>query len=303
MTGRWAAGCNSSERSGRSARYYEFTLSERREVTLYLQSSTDPYLYLRTGAQQRSGRVVEYDDDGGRGYDARIRRTLEAGTYTIEATTFNPGRGDFTLTLFGTGDAASSPSQPPAEETSSSSSQTPQAPAPSRPAPAPMPALRVADAQAEEGNPYNEGEMHFTVTLSPAANHEVAVSYTTRDGTASGDLYGLYGDYEEEYGRTSFAPGETRKTVRVRLIGDWHDEGPETFSLVLSNPQGAPRRWGRHRHHHQRRSHPCRMERSLWPDGGRSGAGCGGGTDGQRTSAGVGRDPCRRAAGMAHKFW
>ena len=62
--------------------------------------------------------------------------------------------------------------------------------------------------------------MHFTVTLY-------------------GDLYGLYGDYEEEYGRMSFALGETRKTVRVRLIGDWHDEGPETFSLVLSDPRGA----------------------------------------------------------------
>ena len=103
-----------------------------------------------------------------------------------------------------------------------------------------MPALRVADAQAEEGNPYNEGEMHFTVTLSPAATHEVAVSYTTRDGTASGDLYGLYGDYEEEYGRTSFAPGETRKTVRVRLIGDWHDEGPETSPWCSPTPQAAP---------------------------------------------------------------
>ena len=121
MTGRCAAGCDSVERSGRSARYYEFTLSQQREVTLYLQSSTDPYLYLRTGAQQRSGRAIDDDDDGGRGYDARIRRTLEAGTYTIEATTFNPGTGNFTLTLFGTGDAASSPSQPPAEETSSSS--------------------------------------------------------------------------------------------------------------------------------------------------------------------------------------
>ena len=56
VTGRCAAGCDSVERSGRSARYYEFTLSQQREVTLYLQSSTDPYLYLRTGAQQRSGR-------------------------------------------------------------------------------------------------------------------------------------------------------------------------------------------------------------------------------------------------------
>ena len=132
------------------------------------------------------------------------------------------------------------------EETSpSSSSQTPQLPASSQPAPAPTPALRVADAQAEGGNPYNEGEMHFTVTLSPAATHEVAVSYTMRDGTASGDLYGLYGDYEEEYGRMSFAPGETRKTVRVRLIGDWHDEGPETSPWCSPIPGEPPSPMGK----------------------------------------------------------
>ena len=55
------------ERSGSYARYYEFTLSERREVTLHLQSGTAPYLYLRSGAEQRSGRAIDYDDDGGRG--------------------------------------------------------------------------------------------------------------------------------------------------------------------------------------------------------------------------------------------
>ena len=240
VTGRWAAGCNSSERSGRYARYYEFTLSERREVTLYLQSSTDPYLYLRSGAQQRSGRAVAYDDDGGRGYDSRIRRTLEAGTYTIEATTFNPGTGTFTLTLFGTGGAASSPSQSPAEETSSSSSQTPsqpsELPAPSQTTPAPTPELRVSDAQAEEGGPYNPGLMVFTVTLSPPAAHEVTVGYGTRDGTARGDLYGRYGDYTETSGQLRFAAGETSKTVTVDLIGDWHDEGPETFFLDLFHP-------------------------------------------------------------------
>ncbi len=226
VTGRWAAGCDSIDRRGRHARWYELTLAERREMTIYLGSRTDAFLYLRSGAQQRSGRALEYDDDGGRGYDSRIRRTLDAGTYTIEATTFDPGTGDFTLTVFGGGGAAT---QQPEEETETTT------PSP----PAAEPALRVSDAQADEGHPYASGEMHFTVTLSPPAAHPVSVSYTTRDGTARGDLYGLYGDYETEYGRMSFAPGETRKTVTVDLIGDWHDEGPETFYLVLSDARGA----------------------------------------------------------------
>ena len=36
-----------------------------------------------------------------------------------------------------------------------------------------------------------------------------------------------------------FAAGETSKYISVRLIGDWHDEGDETFFLVLEGARGA----------------------------------------------------------------
>ena len=117
--------------------------------------------------------------------------------------------------------------------------ETPETPETTEPEPAPEPALRVSDARANECHPYSSGTMHFTVTLAPAAGHDVTVRYQTRDGTARGDLYGISGDYREEYGQLYFAPGETSKTVSVDLIGDWHDEGDETFSLVLSDASGA----------------------------------------------------------------
>ena len=226
VAGRWAPGCGSAERRGRHARFYEFALAERRAVTVDLRSgAADPYLYLRAGARQRPGGVIARDDDGGSGYDARIARTLDAGTYTVEATTYGRGEtGAFTLTLGGTGGGGGT-TGPPDDGTP--------------PPPAAEPALRVSDARADEGSPYDSGELRFTVTLSPAAGHEVSVDYRTRDGTAQGDLYGRYGDYEETYGRLRFAPGETSKTVPVRLIGDWHDEGDETLFLVLSNASGA----------------------------------------------------------------
>jgi len=46
------------------------------------------------------GNLIIEDDDGGHNYNSRITKSLEAGTYTIEATTYSAGRtGEFSLTL------------------------------------------------------------------------------------------------------------------------------------------------------------------------------------------------------------
>ena len=61
--------------------------------------SADTYLALRNGSGAGSDLVV-YNDDSETGTDSRITRTLAAGAYTIEATTFLGGEtGQFTLTL------------------------------------------------------------------------------------------------------------------------------------------------------------------------------------------------------------
>ena len=102
VSGNWAAGCESTNRDGRYARFYTFTLEQETEVQIDLTSSQDPYLFLLQGAGT-DGTVVDKNDDidfGGGNYNSRIYQTLPAGDYTIEATTFSEGAtGDFMLTI------------------------------------------------------------------------------------------------------------------------------------------------------------------------------------------------------------
>ena len=103
VTGEWASGCDSSVRPGSRARFYTFTLSQpARRAEFALSSTVDTYLYLRSGSDVRSGEVLRRDDDGGSGTNSRLWDRLEAGSYTIEATTFDQGRtGDFELEVSG----------------------------------------------------------------------------------------------------------------------------------------------------------------------------------------------------------
>ena len=108
--GTWASGCESTERSGRHARFYSFTLEESSEVTITLNSDdADTFLYLREG-EARSGAFLHENDDDGGTTRSRIQETLAAGSYTIEATTYAAGEtGSFTLTVSGLGAAAPGP--------------------------------------------------------------------------------------------------------------------------------------------------------------------------------------------------
>ena len=124
VSGEWSSSCESTTLAGRYARYYSFTLTGGSDVTITLESSTDPYLYLREGAA-KSGAVAHENDDivVGTNTDSRIQETLGAGTYTIEATTYSAGEtGSFTLTVSGLGGGTGitvtrgiSPSSVPAE--------------------------------------------------------------------------------------------------------------------------------------------------------------------------------------------
>jgi len=99
VSGTWVAECESENRDASYAKYYTFTLASSREVTIDLESSTDTYLFLLNGSGQ-TGTVIAQDDDSGTGTDAQIVRTLSAGTYTVEATTFASGTtGTFTVSV------------------------------------------------------------------------------------------------------------------------------------------------------------------------------------------------------------
>ena len=108
--GTWTGDCASTHQSGRYARFYSFTLNQQTEVEINLTSAQDTYLYLLRGADANGTVVTDNDDIESGNTNSRITRTLSAGTYTIEATTYSEGvTGDFTLSIVPTGVTAPLP--------------------------------------------------------------------------------------------------------------------------------------------------------------------------------------------------
>ncbi len=99
VSGSWTSSCVATHIDGSYARYYTFILSGSQEMTIGLQSSIDTYLFLLDGPGE-NGSVIAEDDDGGQGTNSEIIQFLSAGTYTIEATTFDAeASGDFDLSV------------------------------------------------------------------------------------------------------------------------------------------------------------------------------------------------------------
>jgi N-acetylglucosamine-6-sulfatase len=94
-------------------------------------------------------------------------------------------------------------------------------------------ALSVGDAQVTEGET-GTTPMTFTVTLSPASDEPVTVSYATDDGSATSP-----DDYGAVAGQLTFDPGATSRTVTVSVAGDNLTEGDESFTLQLADAVGA----------------------------------------------------------------
>ena len=104
VAGSWSDDCESSVSSRGYARYYSFALTESAEVTIDLSSEVDTYLYLREGDATSGTALHDNDDIDSGNLDSRIVATLAAGTYTIEATTYNEDTtGSFTLSVSGGG--------------------------------------------------------------------------------------------------------------------------------------------------------------------------------------------------------
>ena len=100
QSGQWTGDCDSTNREGRHARFYTFSLSQQREVQIDLTSENDTFLYLLEGAGMEGAIEAENDDVESGNTNSRIEETLAAGAYTIEATTYNADEtGSFTLVL------------------------------------------------------------------------------------------------------------------------------------------------------------------------------------------------------------
>ena len=102
VTGSWTPAClstNSPNNRTYYARFYTFTLSAASEATITLSSAdASPYLFLREG--EWTGGAVRRETGSATASAATIRMTLSAGSYTIEASTWEAETpGDFTLEL------------------------------------------------------------------------------------------------------------------------------------------------------------------------------------------------------------
>ena len=98
------------------------------------------------------------------------------------------------------------------------------------------PRLDVFDENVLEG-----GDIVFKVLLSASSNRTVTVQYATADGEDwRSNVNARSGrDFTAASGTLTFAPGETRKTVRVSTTSDTAYEWNEIFYLRLSNPTNA----------------------------------------------------------------
>lgn len=96
-----------------------------------------------------------------------------------------------------------------------------------------LPGLGISDVSKSEGN---RGYTSFTFTLRLTARNPTGVTldYATQDGTA---LAGS--DYLAANGTLTFSGTQTSRTITVKVIGDRVKETDETFTLKLTNAQGA----------------------------------------------------------------
>ena len=77
-------------------------------------------------------------------------------------------------------------------------------------------------------------ELDLTVLRSGDTSGPATIDYASADGTAS-----ERSDYLAARGTLHFFPGEVSKTIPVFIVDDRFGEGPETFTVNLSNPVGC----------------------------------------------------------------
>ncbi len=97
----------------------------------------------------------------------------------------------------------------------------------------PQPTLTIEGVSLAEGDDGFTNAV-FKVTLSGSTALPAEVDYATADGTAKAGT-----DFEAANGRLTFAPGETAKTITVRINSDRAFEADENFLVRLSNPLDA----------------------------------------------------------------
>ncbi|MBF2094388.1 MAG: DUF4347 domain-containing protein, partial [Synechococcales cyanobacterium K44_A2020_017] len=104
------------------------------------------------------------------------------------------------------------------------------------------PAIAILGTSVTEGAISETTNAVFTVSLTNPSSEAVTVNYTTANITTStgGALAAGGDDYLPVLGGTvTFAPGEIEQLITITVNGDGANEGDETFSVTLSDPNGG----------------------------------------------------------------
>ena len=115
------------------------------------------------------------------------------------------------------------------------------------PTPAPTPAtVGLSSATYLIGENDSSGAASITVNRTGDINSAFTVDYTTSDQSGltpcqnnGGGIASERCDYITTAGTLRFNAGETSKTIQVPIINDAYQEPSESFTITLSNPQGA----------------------------------------------------------------
>jgi hypothetical protein len=103
------------------------------------------------------------------------------------------------------------------------------------------PPISISNARVNEGDS-GTTNMNFTLTLDHATISPVTVNYVTADPTVDGTFTATAGtDYVPQSGSAVFAPGTTRTTIAIPVLGDLTPEQNETLivRLFLPDPAGV----------------------------------------------------------------
>ena len=179
------------------------------------------------------------------GYDAAVGGSGTAADFLARARSLSDSNWDskyfassvvsWVKSAFGSGNSTptipviSVPTVTPAAKLGTSTSTTGAKKTPVRG----TPSLTIGDASGKEGA---SGTKTFTfkVTLSQASAQKVTVKWATNGQTAK-----VGSDYVGGNGTLTFKPGETTKTISVKVKGDRSREATEKFIVNLTSAAGA----------------------------------------------------------------
>jgi Tol biopolymer transport system component/subtilisin family serine protease len=108
------------------------------------------------------------------------------------------------------------------------------------------PTLKLSDSTYSVGEDEASGALSILVSRFGDTSSAATVSYSTSDAagtlpcqTSLGFVASERCDYATAVGTLRFAPGETAKSISIPIINDAYQEPSESFTLTLSNAQGA----------------------------------------------------------------